>query len=102
MESAARVRCLSTHPDIVQSLDLTTLMASIDLSKDEEETKLPTYEQMYPDNWAGDKVVEGIHKEAVLKILSWPRDENNKVKKILDFHFSFVLSLLLPKNIIRI
>ena len=74
-----RVQCISGNPDIVSALDLSDILSRLDLSKDVTDTRMPTYEELYPANWAGDRAKEEMHKKVVLNILSWPRGENNLV-----------------------
>jgi hypothetical protein len=57
---------------LVTSLDLSTLLSRLDLSKEESDTRRPVYDKLYPDSWVGDQQAEGRHKEAFLKMIHWP------------------------------
>ena len=63
-----RVHC---HPDIVSTLDLS--------DKALTDTRIPTYEELYPVNWAGVGGKEEMHNNNVLNILTWLRGENDLV-----------------------
>ena len=68
---------LSSNPEIMNSLDLEGLMSRLELS--EGPARMADYEELYPDGWAGDEQAEIRHREAVSKIVSWPKDEENTV-----------------------
>jgi hypothetical protein len=68
---------MSSNQDMMTSLDLEGLMSRLDLS--EGPTRMAEYEEIYPDGWAGDEQAEMKHREAVSKIVSWPKDEENTV-----------------------
>ena len=52
-------------------------MSRLDLS--EGPARMAEYEELYPDGWAGDEEAERRHRQAVSKIVSWPRDDENTV-----------------------
>ena len=56
------------------------LMSKLDLSKDGEGTRRPNYDELYPENWAGNREKEEIHKSAFLKMIQWPVDDKNMVR----------------------
>ena len=62
------------------SLDLHELMSRVDLSKDVPDTSRPAYEELHRDSWMGEKQVQEMYREALHKILNWPRDDNNMVR----------------------
>ena len=68
---------ISSNPDIMASLDLQGLMSRLDLS--EGVARMEEYEELYPDGWAGDEQAEMRHREAVSKIVNWPKGDDNKV-----------------------
>ena len=68
---------MSSNQDMMTSLDLEGLMSRLDLS--DGQARMAEYEEIYPDGWAGDEQAEMRHREAVSKIVSWPKDEENTV-----------------------
>ena len=70
---------MSNNPDIVTSLDLHGLLSRLDLSRGVSDTRMAEYEDLYPDGWAGDRLAERRHREAVSKIVNWPADDTNTV-----------------------
>ena len=69
---------LSSNQDIMISLDLEGFMSRLDLS--EGPARMAEYEELYPDGWAGGEEAERRHREAVSKIVNWPKDDGNKVR----------------------
>ena len=69
---------LSSNQDIMISLDLEGFMSRLDLS--EGPARMAEYEELYPDGWAGGEEAERRHREAVSKIVNWPKDDDNKVR----------------------
>ena len=59
------------------SLDIPDLLSRLDLSKEAADTRMPAYEELYPDRWAGDRQAEERHRDAVYKIVNWPTDDKN-------------------------
>ena len=78
---------LKIHKDqeSMNSLALHDLLSRLDLSKDVEDTRMPAYEELYPDSWVEDKSTRDRHRDAVTKIVNWPRDENNRVSELSGF-----------------
>ena len=68
---------MSSNQDMMTSLDLEGLMSRLDLS--DGPARMAEYEELYPDGWAGDEQAEMRHREAVSKIVSWPKDDENTV-----------------------
>ena len=66
----------------MNNLALEEILSRLDLSKDVEETKMPEYNKLYPDNWMADANKREQHQETVTKIVRWPIDENNKVSHL--------------------
>jgi hypothetical protein len=60
-------------------LDLQDLLR-LDLSEGVAVTRMAEYEELYPDGWAGDEDAERRHREAVSKIVYWPRDHDQQVR----------------------
>ena len=60
-------------------LDLRDLLR-LDLSEGVAVTRMAEYEELYPDGWTGEEVTERRHREAVSKIVNWPRDNDHKVR----------------------
>ena len=60
-------------------LDLNNLLRVV-LSEGVAVTRMAEYEELYPDGWAGDEDAERRHREAVSKIVNWPRDHDHKVR----------------------
>ena len=60
-------------------LDLRDLLR-LDLSEGVAVTRMAEYEELYPDGWTGDEEAERRHREAVSKIVNWPRDNDHKVR----------------------
>ena len=69
---------MSNNQDMMPSLNLEGLMSRLDLS--EGPARMAEYEELYPDGWAGDEEAERRHREAVSKIVNWPKDDDNKVR----------------------
>ena len=78
---------LKIHKDqeSMNSLALHDLLSRLDLSKDVEDTRMPAYEELYPDSWVEDKSTRDRHRDAVTKIVNWPRDENNRVSEYSEY-----------------
>eukprot|EP00092_Neocalanus_flemingeri_P023610 GFUD01025604.1.p1 GENE.GFUD01025604.1~~GFUD01025604.1.p1 ORF type:complete len:567 (+),score=140.62 GFUD01025604.1:112-1812(+) len=85
---------MSSNLDIVTSLNLHGLLSRLDLSKGVSNTRMAAYEDLYPDGWAGDRGAERRHKEAVYKIVNWPRDDEN----VFDYWMVTLMSLILVFN----
>ena len=68
---------MSRNQEIMTSFDLEGLMSRLDVS--EGPARMAEYEELYPDGWAGDEEAERRHREAVSKIVSWPKDDENTV-----------------------
>ena len=75
-----QLKALAVDPNIVTSLELHELMSRLDLSKDESESRRPSYDELYPDGWAWDKQAELRHREAVHKIVHWPANDKHVVQ----------------------
>ena len=70
---------LSQDPKTVNSLALEELLSRLDLSKDVEQTTIPQYKELYPENWMADANIRNKHQDMFTKIVRWPMDENNLV-----------------------
>ena len=66
-------------------LALHDLLSRLDLSKEVEDTRMPAYDELYPDSWVEDKSTRDRHCDVVSKIINWPRDESNRVSKLSGF-----------------
>ena len=74
---------ISSNPGLVHDLGLHGLLSRLDLSKDvDKDTKHPTYDELYPDNWAGDTEKEEMHKNTFRKMINWPVDDANNVSRL--------------------
>ena len=69
---------MSSNQEIMNSFDLERLMSRLDLS--EGPARMAEYEELYPDGWTGEEEAERRHREAVSKIVNWPKDDDNKVR----------------------
>ena len=69
---------MSRNQEIMTSFNLEGLMSMLDLS--EGPARMAEYEELYPDGWAGDEEAERRHREAVSKIVNWPKDDDNRVR----------------------
>ena len=74
------VNAMSSKLDILTRLDLQDLVSRLDFSGGVAVTRMAEYEELYPDGWAGDEVTQRRHREAVGKIVNWPKDDDNKVR----------------------
>ena len=54
-------------------------MSRLDLSGNVSDTRIPAYDDLYPDGWAGDRQAERRHRDDVQKIYNWPTDDKNMV-----------------------
>ena len=71
---------LSNNPCMVHDLGIQDFLSRLDLSKDiDKATRRPAYDELYPDNWAGDREKEEMHKSAFSKMINWPVDDKNEV-----------------------
>ena len=77
--SYVQVVTKSSNPDIVTNLDLSGLLSRLELSGNVSDTRMPAYEDLYPDRWAGDRQAEGRHRDSIHKIVNWPTDDKNMV-----------------------
>jgi len=88
---AASVVTMSSNQDFVTSLDLRGLLSRLDLSRGVSGTRMASYAELYPEGWAGDRLVEGRHRESVNKLVNWPRDDKN----VFDYWMVTLLSIIL-------
>ena len=72
------------NPYILKSFDLDGLP-----SKHGSEVRLPSYEKLFPDNWAGDSQAEERHRDAVHKIVNWSKDKDGKHK--VEYHYNLFI-----------
>jgi hypothetical protein len=56
--------------------------------------QLPSYDDLYPKNWANNPAVEARHREIDKKIVAWPRDENNQI----DANMMMLMTIILLFN----
>ena len=71
---------ISKDQETIQSLALSDLLSRLDLSKDISDTRMPTYEDLYPEGWLSNRESQEKHQEIVRKIVNWPIDDNYKVR----------------------
>ena len=74
------MRNIARDQETVQSLALSDLLSSLDLSK---ETQLLTYKVLFPEILVNDREIQERHQEMLRKIVNWPRDENNEVRVLV-------------------
>ena len=46
--------------------------------------RAPSFEDSYPEGWAINKLIENRHKETVLRMQKWPKDDKNNVSLIIN------------------
>ena len=73
------MRALARNESLVAGLELEGLMSRLDLSKEANEIRRPSYDDLYPDGWGDHTREELEHREAIHRIVHWPMDHNNKV-----------------------
>ena len=45
--------------------------------------QFPSYEEVYPSQWANNSQVEERHRQIMQRIQNWPYDENNEVRPVI-------------------
>ena len=81
------MRNIARDQETVQSLALSDLLSSLDLSK---ETQLLTYKVLFPEILVNDREIQERHQEMLRKIVNWPRDENNKVRVLVALEINLL------------
>jgi hypothetical protein len=74
-----QVMAMSSNSDMMTRLDLWDFVSGLNLSGGVAVTRMAEYEELYLDGWAGDEDAERRQREAVSKIVNWPKDDDNKV-----------------------
>ena len=62
------MKALSEDSVLVNSFDLHGML----LKANSQETRKPSYEDLYPAGWMEDQQAQMIHKDALLKMVTWP------------------------------
>ena len=78
------MKALSEDSVLVNSFDLHGMLLKGNLSKDSQETRKPSYEDLYPVGWVEDQQAQMIHKDALLKMVTWPTYGVTKNKNMVS------------------
>ena len=74
------MKSVANNADLVSSLDLSDLLSGLELSDDDKDLRAASYDELYPQHWAGDSKVEQRHRKIVKRIIAWPKTEHDEVR----------------------
>ena len=84
---------------MIESFDLSLIMSRLNLGWTPQ---FPTYEEVFPSQWANNSQVEDRHRRITQRIQKWPYDEDNEVIIILlviIIIINYFWLLVWPKNV---
>ena len=61
---------------MIETYDLSLIMSRLNLGWTPQ---FPSYEEVFPSQWANNTEVETRHKQIMQRIQNWPYDHNNEV-----------------------
>ena len=71
---------IAANNEMIESFDLSLIMSRLNLGWTPQ---FPTYEEVFPSQWANNSQVEDRHRRITQRIQKWPYDEDNEVIIIL-------------------
>ena len=90
-----KVAEIAANNEMIETYDLSLIMSRLNLGWTPQ---FPSYEEVFPSQWANNTQVETRHKQIMQRIQNWPCDHNNEVASLsishsLSLSFSLTLSL---------
>jgi len=95
---SAKVHSLLEDSSLMASLDMSSVLSRLDLSKTSADTRRPAYDNLYPHNWVGDQQNERRHREAFIKLTSWPAYSVGYQKNKFDYLLVSLMTVILAFN----
>ena len=71
-----KVAEIAANNEMIETYDLSLIMSRLNLGWTPQ---FPSYEEVFPSQWANNSQVESRHKQIVQTIQNWPYDQNNEV-----------------------
>ena len=68
---------IAANNEMIETYDLSMIMSRLNLGWTPQ---FPSYEEVFPSQWANNSQVESRHKKIVQTIQNWPYDQNNEVR----------------------
>ena len=78
------MKALSQDSVLVNSFDLQGMLLRVNLSKNSQETRKPSYQDLYPVGWVKDHEAQKVHKDSLLKMVTWPSYVVTKNKNMVS------------------
>ena len=75
-----QVKSVANNEDLVDSLGLSNFLSRLELSDDDKDMWMASYNEVYPRNWAGDDRKERRHRSIVTRIIDWPKLVREEVR----------------------
>ena len=86
-----KVAEIAANNEMIETYDLSLIMSRLNLGWTPQ---FPSYEEVFPSQWANNSQVETRHKQIMQRIQNWPYDHNNEVSALsLSYTFSHSLSI---------
>ena len=82
---------IAANNEMIETYDLSLIMSRLNLGWTPQ---FPSYEEVFPSQWANNSQVEERHKQIMQRIQNWPCDHNNEVSAL-----SLSLSLSLSQTL---
>ena len=67
---------IAANNEMIETYDLSLIMSRLNLGWTPQ---FPSYEEVFPSQWANNTEVETRHKQIMQRIQNWPYDHNNEV-----------------------
>ena len=72
---------IAANNEMIETYDLSQIMSRLNLGWTPQ---FPSYEEVFPSQWANNSQVESRHKQIMQRIQNWPYDQNNEVSLELE------------------
>ena len=74
---------IAANNEMIETYDLSLIMSRLNLGWTPQ---FPSYEEVFPSQWANNSQVESRHKQIMQRIQNWPYDQNNEVPALSLSH----------------
>ena len=74
-----KVAEIAANNEMIETYDLSMIMSRLNLGWTPQ---FPSYEEVFPSQWANNSQVETRHKQIMQRIQNWPYDQNNEVPSL--------------------
>lgn len=71
---------IAANHEMIETFDLSLIMSRLNLGWT---PTFPSYEEVFPSQWANNQEVELRHREIMQRIQNWPYDGNNEVRSLI-------------------